>query len=277
MLRSILVGLDGSTDSDAAVELGIKWARKFDCLLVGVGVVDEPTFRGQQPISRMTQSYKLAYDRMIADARVNVEQFLSQFALRCSSQNVAHKLLENVGLPDEQITIEAQRYDLIMLGREANFHFETQKRDCDTLQKVLRSACRPVVVVSASPDACQEVIVAYDGSVQAARSLHAFVASGLHELGLVRVVCVHPESKVDAAKTADRAIEYLRFHGVEAQSTPIVSQNGPGDVFVDEAIRQQAGLVVMGAFGQSRIRELLLGSATCTALRKSPIPLFLYH
>ena len=48
-------------------------------------------------------------------------------------------------------------------------------------------------------------------------------------------------------------------------------------VFVNEAVGADASLIVMGAFGQPRLREFLLGSATCTALKNSPIPLFLYH
>ena len=45
MLKSILVGLDGSPSSAAAVELGIQWAKRFNALLVGLGIVDEATIR----------------------------------------------------------------------------------------------------------------------------------------------------------------------------------------------------------------------------------------
>jgi nucleotide-binding universal stress UspA family protein len=46
MLKSVLIGLDGSDYSTAAVELGIRWAKQFDALLVGLGIIDEPTIRG---------------------------------------------------------------------------------------------------------------------------------------------------------------------------------------------------------------------------------------
>ncbi len=49
MLRSILVGLDGSDYSKSAVEVGIYLARKTKALLVGHGVVDEPTNRDAEP------------------------------------------------------------------------------------------------------------------------------------------------------------------------------------------------------------------------------------
>ena len=40
MLTSILVGLDGSPSSAAAVELSIQWAKRFNALLIGLGIVD---------------------------------------------------------------------------------------------------------------------------------------------------------------------------------------------------------------------------------------------
>lgn len=45
MVRSILIGLDGSVYSCSALQLGICWTQRFDALLVGLGVIDEPTIR----------------------------------------------------------------------------------------------------------------------------------------------------------------------------------------------------------------------------------------
>lgn len=41
MLKSILVGLDGTAHSRAAVELGFQWAKRFNALLVGIGILDK--------------------------------------------------------------------------------------------------------------------------------------------------------------------------------------------------------------------------------------------
>ena len=50
MLKGILVGLDGSPFSESAVELGIRWAKRHDALLVGLGIIDEPTICGPKPV-----------------------------------------------------------------------------------------------------------------------------------------------------------------------------------------------------------------------------------
>ena len=42
MLKSLLIGLDGSEDGRSVLELGLRWAKRFDALAVGLAVVDEP-------------------------------------------------------------------------------------------------------------------------------------------------------------------------------------------------------------------------------------------
>jgi hypothetical protein len=87
---------------------------------VGIGVLDEVTTSGYEFLRPgPPQSHPLCWDAdLVTEARRKVEQFLGRFALHCAEQQVACKVLEDVGTPDEQIALEAQRYDLILLGRE---------------------------------------------------------------------------------------------------------------------------------------------------------------
>ena len=278
MLRSIMVGLDGSVHTDSAIELGLRWAKRFDCLLIGIGVVDEPTLRGSQ--TEISRSYQKAYDQLVASETIEVEQCLEKFTLRCTEAGVAHKLLESVGSPCEQILLQSQRYDLVLFGKQTHFRAGKHEHPCKTLESVVRNAARPVVTVPetlASSDSSGGVLVAYDGSVQASRSIQAFLATGLHKLGDVHILCAHGNSKVEAAKIADRAAEFLRFHGVEANPIPVVCREGAGNCFTEHAAKLGAELIVMGAYGQPQLSEFFFGSATCTALKHSKVPLFLYH
>src|SRR5947209_8421370 len=112
MLKSILVGLDGSPYSASAIELGIRWAGRHNALLVGLGVIDE-TMIGPEPVPVGAGAFKRERDEaLLAEARHKVEKFLEQFTLECTQAGVAFKLLEDEGLPADQIVREAQRYDL---------------------------------------------------------------------------------------------------------------------------------------------------------------------
>lgn len=277
MLKSILIGLDGSAFSTSAIELGIRWARRSDALLVALGVIDEPTIRGPEPIPLGGVAYKHHRDEArMHEAQVKVEQLLERFALRCAEAGVPAKLLEDIGTPAERIVVEAQRFDLVLLGQQTYFQFETQGSPCETLQKVLKNCPRPVVTAPEQLAGGNAVIVAYDGSLQAARALQAFQASGLH-VGLeVHIVSV-ANDHVEAARHADRAAEFLGFHQIRSQVHPLATNAPAAEVMLEQVRVRDAGLLVMGAYGQSTLREFFLGSVTRSVLRDAHIPIFLSH
>jgi nucleotide-binding universal stress UspA family protein len=278
VVKGILVGLDGSPFSDSAVELGIRWAKRHDAMLVGLGIVDEPGIRGGEPVPLGGGSFKRQRDEaLLADARHRVDRFLQRFSLQCAQAGVACKVLEDVGLPAQEIVIEAQRYDVILLGRRTYFHFETEEGPDDTVQRVVKDSPRPVVTVpNSSLRGGQGVLVAYDGSLQAARAVQAFQASQLQEGDAVTVASIGP-AHAQAARVADRAVDFLRSHGVPAEPLPVVTDAPPDEALLEQVRKLHPVMVVMGAYGQPTWREFLLGSVTRTMLKLSPAPLFLYH
>src|SRR2546426_721777 len=163
VLKSILVGLDGSPYSISAVELGIGWAKQHDALLVGLGIIDEPTIAPREPVPVGAGQFKRDRDEaLLADARRKVEKFLQRFTSQCGEAGVAFKLLEDVGLPADKIVLEAQRYDLVLLGRQTFFHLGSVEGTDETLFQVLRHSPRPVVTVPLALTPGDLILVAYD-------------------------------------------------------------------------------------------------------------------
>ena len=277
MLRSVLVGVDGSEYSAAAVELGIQWARRSSAMLVGLGIIDAPTINKPEPVPLGGSAYKVHHDAsLLTDATHKVGQFLEHCARRCAEANVACQLLQDIGLPAEQILLEAQRYDLILLGQHTFFHFETQQQPDDTLQVVLKQSPRPVVAVPAALPEGRTVVVAYDGSLHAARALHMLQVLELADSQDVHVVCVDPHQE-HADRCVERAVAFLHSHHIVAQAHARVTEAAPAHVLLEHVHQVQASLLVMGAYGRSTLREFFGGSVTRTMLRESPVPLFLYH
>jgi nucleotide-binding universal stress UspA family protein len=277
MLKTILIGLDGSPYSTSAVDLGIQWARRFDAMVVGLGIIDEPSITRPEPVPLGAGHYKHQADATrLHRAHRQVEQFLGQFALRCQEAGVASKLLEETGPPAEVIIREGQRFDLVVLGKQTYFQFATQDGPCDTLSTVIRSAPRPVVTIPEKLGAGNSVVIAYDGSLQAARTLQAFEGSGVYQGCAVHIVSIAPQH-AEAARHADRAAEFLRFHDVRVEVHPLASSAKPAGVLLDQIRQHNGSLLVMGAYGQPMLREFFLGSVTRTLLKESPVPLFLYH
>jgi nucleotide-binding universal stress UspA family protein len=269
----MLIGLDGSPESDAAVELGARWAGELGATLVGLGVIDEPAITLHGGAGYFKEQLDEA---LLHKAKVEVDRLLARFRARCAEAGVPCEVLEDVGQPCEQVLLEAQRYDLVLLGQETRFHFMTSDAPCETLTKVLWASPRPVVVVPRRLNHARNVLVAYDGSAQAARALAAFEATGLGRGGEVHVVSVNRDP-AQAARHADRAVDFLSHHGIQAVAHAVGDSRAPAERLLEEARKLEVGLVVMGAYGQSHLRDFFLGSVTRSVLKGGDRPLFLTH
>src|SRR3984893_2815367 len=175
MLRSALVALDGSAYGESAADLAIDWACRYGVRLLGLGILDAPTIERAEPVSLGAGAYKKARDEArLANAHRRVADFLADFRARGQAAGVAVEVLEDIGDPAARILREAQRCDVVILGRETHFHFETQDQHDETLAQVLRGSPRPVVVVPRSVPEGQGVLLAYGGGREAARTLQTF-------------------------------------------------------------------------------------------------------
>lgn len=277
MLRSILIGLDGSPDSMQAVDLGIRWANKLSAQLVGLGIVDEAAIRQPElvPVGEGYYSTQVA-PQLLAENRRKVENILDQFTARCAAAGVNCSVLEDVGLPYAEILRESQRYDLVLFGHETHFRGSSTQRADETLWTVLKNASRPVVVVPPTLPSGSSVMVAYNGSPQADRALQAFQASGLDLRDEVSVITVDADAD-EGSHRVERATEFLLSHGISATAVTVAPTGTVAQTILEEVRRRNARLLVMGAYGRSVIREFLLGSITNAVVRDSPTPVFLCH
>jgi nucleotide-binding universal stress UspA family protein len=187
---------------------------------------------------------------------------------------VAARTIQDVGDPASCLLDQAQRYDLVLLGLETRFR--STSAPCDTLDRVLHSPPRPVVAAPENLGDGTTAVIGYDGSLQASRTLAAYVATGLASLYENAVVTIATEYE-EASRIAERAIDYLALHGVKVKPRPVETRLDPASILLDHARQMNAGLVVMGAFGHSPLREFFFGSTTRGVLRDSKVPVMLYH
>jgi nucleotide-binding universal stress UspA family protein len=274
----MLIGLDGSPDSESATELAFAWSRRTSALVVGIAVVDEPGIRAPAAVPLGAGAFKHAGEEArLAEARQRVEHWLSRFSERAAEASVPSKQLECLGSPGEQIALESQRYDLVILGRETNFHFATQHAPDHTLAEVVTHSPRPVVIVPRIYRAEGPVVIAFDGSVEASRALQDFalLRGGWQDAAELHVVSV-AHSGLEAAKVAARAVDYLDFQSAKATAHHLES-DGAADTILELAGQLCAGLIVMGSFGKRSLRDILFGSTTRQVLAHTVCPVLVTH
>jgi nucleotide-binding universal stress UspA family protein len=278
MLKTILLVVPENDPEHAAVKLAMRWAKEFDALLVALGLVDETRVHPLEavPLGAGQAKRELDANRLVRMRR-EIEGSLSTLALRCAEQQVAFKPLEDFGRPTADILLESQRFDLIVMPRHGHyFHASTENGLGTALWEVVRATPRPVLAVPDQATVGESVLVAYDGSLQAARALQAFQASGLAANRQVHVVALN-EDHGEAARCGDRAVEYLANHDIHAVLHADTCEPRTSERLIQYAYRLDAGLIVMGAYGRPMVLECVMGSVTRALLGHCTIPLFLYH
>jgi len=125
--------------------------------------------------------------------------------------------------------------------------------------------------------ALDTVIVAWDFSRPATRAI-ADAMTILEKAKRVCVLIVTKEKAIDSRRSGPELAKYLARHSVDVVLDEVDAKGrGIGDVFEAHVTYRNADLLVMGAYGHSRIREFILGGATKRMLSRPPLPIFLSH
>lgn len=146
-------------------------------------------------------------------------------------------------------------------------------------EAVVFGSGRPVVILPPGPVAGdpRQVVIAWDGSRVAARAAADALAL-LGEAAEVTIVSVLNEKPLPADDLGDRLAARLVERGIRATAEPLELEDQPiGATLQDFALRKGAGMLVMGAYGHSRLRDFVLGGATRTILEDLRLPVLMSH
>lgn len=161
---------------------------------------------------------------------------------------------------------------LFVLGKRGEAAENAPQHIGGNLERVVRALHRPILVVPKEFTPPKSFLVAFDGSMTTRKGVEMIASSPLFHGLAAHIVMVTNESA--ASKTQlDWAVSALTNAGF-----PVTASIVPGDpeTALTEYIRsRQIDILVMGAYGHSRIRQLLVGSTTTTMIRTSPVPILL--
>jgi nucleotide-binding universal stress UspA family protein len=278
MTKQILVGLEGSESGQTAIEVAIGLAQLLHGTLVGLAIVDEPDICAAEATPIGGSSYKAERDRvLIAQCEERARTWRDAFVARCAEAKVEARAIEVHGDAAETLLEESRLRDLLVLGRDANFHFATDESDTRTREVVLHKAVSPVLIVPATRIATGPgVLVAYDGTQAAIRAVRAFAASGLAADRPVHVITIG-DSGERAWSMAGQGCTLLDELGIIATPHHVVSVLTTTEALLDQREKLDCGLIVQGAYAHSRFARLLWGSVTKEMLEKTVVPMFLHY
>jgi nucleotide-binding universal stress UspA family protein len=279
MIKSIVVAIDATESSSCAQAYAIGLAKKHNAELTGIAVLDTPWVTRPMATPIGGGHYKGHRDeKLLAEHRHVLDAQVSAFRDQCHKEGVAVRAMEVEGVPAEQIEHEADRHDLIVIGRETNFHGVTGHDIGDVVEQLLKDNPRPILVIPPTkPTDAKGVVVAFDGSLQSSRAMQMFHLMGLRDDEAVHVLAIDDDDE-QAEILAARGAAFFASHGADVTTHGLHSSGETAQVVLNTVESIKAGMLVMGAFGHhSLLHQLMVGSVTKQLIRACPVPVFVHH
>ena len=278
MIKSMLIPTDGSPNSLVAADYACWLAHRFDARLHGLHVIDIRALEGPfiHDISGSLgfspfQNWVTEYRRVLEQ---RADTILEQLQAHCARQSMDVEVRCETGIVAGIISDEARKVDLLVIAQHGEHHQWSSGLLGSTAESVVRKSPRPVLLCPTTFYQVRHLLVAYDGSVPASHALQT--ACALFDPADVSVETVIAADD-DAAYTrlSDEVRTYVASHDVEMRITRLDGDAGPA--LLAHTTQAENTLLVMGAFGHSRLRDLLVGGTTAYIMRRATVPLLLCH
>ncbi|MEO1016091.1 MAG: universal stress protein [Pseudomonadota bacterium] len=164
--------------------------------------------------------------------------------------------------------------ELVVIGKRGEAADFAKLHLGSNLERIVRASHRPVLITARAFHPVKKVLLAFDGGPSATKAVDAMRHSPLFAETSVDLVTVG-EARGAAQRKLDDAGDQLRTAGLEVNSR--IEPGQPETVIAEAVERDHIDLLVMGAYGHSRLRSLVIGSTTSEMIRACRIPILLYR
>ncbi|OHC07349.1 MAG: hypothetical protein A2545_01410 [Planctomycetes bacterium RIFOXYD2_FULL_41_16] len=274
MIKQILVATDGSENSLTAADYAINLARLFNATIRGLFVKDVKiltgplihdigtSIGGMVPYGTFNQTIRELLESQ-ADAALN------QVEGKCAQAKVTFTREIREGIVSREIIKSADDCDLIAMGK-MGAHAEWRDVFLGTnVEYVVRQTHKPVLITPSEYKPFRKMLIAYDGSSFADKALRSGTEIAQAMKLPITVVCV-ADKKDEALQTLSKAKTFLE--GYKLAVDAVAKEESDHAVGILEVCNDEDSkfdILVMGAYGHSRLQEMILGSTTVRVMRST--------
>lgn len=274
-LRNLLVHIDNSPSNDSRLELALGLTARLDAFLTGCYTIPsiDPSIYADSTVFNST--YQDAVYAIEDDSKTAERGFRE----RSEAMGISHCWLAKTGHAVSNL-VEAGRYaDLCIIGQDAVD--PARHGDVDVAEHLPTELGKPVLIVPQFgdfPEAGRRILVAWDASREAARAVNDSLPF-LQSAEQVDILHMYPQTDPDGSPdVANRLCAPLERNGISARAHELpLNGMDVSDALLSLAADLRSDLVVMGAYGHSRLREYLFGGATRNVLNQMTVPVLMAH
>lgn len=174
----------------------------------------------------------------------------------------------------ETVAEQEAEADLVMIGKRGEAADFAKLHLGSNLERIARSSTKPVFVASRAFNPINRFMIAYDGGTSAMKAVDHVARSPLFAGLECVLLMVGPDSE-ENRKRLDNAKTTLEAGSFTVDARIIAGQ--PEAVISKATEEQGIDLLVMGAYGHSRIRSFIIGSTTSEMIRSCKVPVILFR
>jgi len=287
MIKTILVPATGSHKDDGVFTSALAVARALDAHLDFLHVrADAAAMAAAMASDRggaaMVTGLVERIDEEVSQREESAKQLFQRFCERerlvvadspIAQPGPTAQWHQQTGDEAYWVTEYGHSADLLVIGRPT----DDQGVSIDTAERALLGSGRPVLIPPATPLAAlpQTIVIAWKAAPEAARAVTAAMPL-LAMAKQVLIVTVAEEQGLSDEEGA-RLMTSLRWRGLDAATRHLQpNPQGAADTLI-RAAAERGALVVMGAYGHSRMREWIFGGFTRHVMRGAAVPVLMMH
>ena len=282
MIKSILLAINDSKAARYALEVACVIAKVTDAKIKGLYVENMLRLLEWQPVELMGAA--IGATSAVPHSKPTVEQveiekeFIQEagrikklFEDELKKNSIKGSFFTKRGNVDEVIAKVARTVDLIVIGKN---ELVGAKEPGPVTEYILRRTTKPVIVVPENGVIGENILIAYDSSQSSERALSAGALFASLLGGKVTVVSVADDIDI-ASGPLDEAKEFLTSHNVKSNYVVEFGYSKPWNAIMSQVKNHNASLIVLGAFGEHRLLEMIFGSTTREVLKQANCPVLL--
>lgn len=274
--KTILVHVDDTICSPQRVRMAAELAIKLEAHLIGIADIGVSRFIYQDGnINGVDPSLLSHLEYLRERAAQNIHDFKTQAA-----QLGVHSFEGTISTDDavSGIGMRARYCDLVVVG-QTNPDEKSPAVIDDFPEYMILNAGRPVLVIPYAGEFAnlgQRPLVAWDGSRAATRAITDAIPL-LRSAEMVQIVVVNPKADLQGVRPGADLANYLTRHGIPLEVSVHHTKVDIGNALLSLAADLSADMMVMGGYGHSRLREMIMGGATRSILQTMTVPVLMSH
>lgn len=274
MYKNIIVCVNESDDRDIMISVATRFAKQHDASLTGLYV----RIRNAPAVG----PYGYISEEISRDIRKHDDERAG--AAKESFNSITDKLAATanwIEIDENQQPLRAIAYADLVITNQVDYDPYQGGGNMGFVNSLILETGKPIVLIPKGWDTLtfgSNIVVGWDGSREAIRAIQDAMPL-LQKANHVEVVCVD-HNDVDKTADASKISAYLTRHNVSNSFKLALTDdllNSPEKVLHSHADKLSADLIVVGGYGHTRLREIILGGVTRFLTKNSTVPVLFSH